>query len=127
MGTTESKSHQDTANLKEHKDKSRDEDGSDHTPVTDRRLMKLRDPRSPSDGVQRTPIIVPKPGEIDDSFEDPRSPTSKIARTPIPDTDPRSPTAGVTRTPCPFTYPDPRSPTVNIARTPMLKESESGA
>ncbi|XP_022099965.1 uncharacterized protein LOC110984265 isoform X3 [Acanthaster planci] len=122
MGTTESKAQHDKAQLQ---DKTTDEDNANHTPLSQRRLMKLRDPRSPTDGVQRTPIVVPKPGEVDDSFEDPRSPTAKIARTPIPDdTDPRSPTEGVSRTPCPFTYPDPRSPTINVPRTPVHKECQ---
>ncbi|XP_022099964.1 cell division cycle-associated protein 3-like isoform X2 [Acanthaster planci] len=124
MGTTESKAQHDKAQLQ---DKTTDEDNANHTPLSQRRLMKLRDPRSPTDGVQRTPIVVPKPGEVDDSFEDPRSPTAKIARTPIPDdTDPRSPTEGVSRTPCPFTYPDPRSPTINVPRTPVHKECQPG-
>ncbi|XP_038061457.1 uncharacterized protein LOC119732132 [Patiria miniata] len=124
MGTTDSKADHDTTHLQGTQDKPTDEADGNHTPLSNRRLVKLRDPRSPTDEVQRTPIIVPKPGEVDDSFEDPRSPTTKIARTPIPETDPRSPTEGVSRTPCPFTYPDPRSPTVNVPRTPMVKESE---
>ncbi|XP_071806103.1 uncharacterized protein [Asterias amurensis] len=127
MGGAESKPdttslHKDDPSAPTSEDTGAGGDGN-HTPLTNRRLVKLRDPRSPTDDVSRTPIIVPKPGlSTDDSFEDPRSPTIKIARTPIPDTDPRSPTEGVTRTPCPFTYPDPRSPTINVARTPMLQQ-----
>ncbi len=132
MGGAESKSQADTTSLQNDGPPAQTSDdaaGGDanHTPLSNRRLVKLRDPRSPTDDVTRTPIIVPKPGtSTDDSFEDPRSPTIKIARTPIPDTDPRSPTEGVSRTPCPFTYPDPRSPTINVARTPMLQQEDTG-
>ncbi|XP_072174938.1 uncharacterized protein [Diadema setosum] len=91
-----------------------------HTPVTNRRVQKLIDPRSPTDDINRTPLQR----EVD--FEDPRSPTTKIARTPIPDdSDPRSPSAG--REVGPFVFPnaseDPRSPSRIIARTPLTKDA----
>ncbi|XP_033097733.1 cell division cycle-associated protein 3-like isoform X2 [Anneissia japonica] len=80
------------------------------TPTSHRKL--LVDPRSPTTGIDRTPIAVEKSmGETlrvcetdlnvtptDEHFlEDPRSPN--CPRTPIPLNDPRSPCGAVTRTP----------------------------
>ena len=62
------------------------------------------DPRSPSAGIDRTPIQI----AVSSNLVDPRSPSCGIERTPIhvlpkpaviPVLDPRSPTAGINRTP----------------------------
>ncbi|KAK3580051.1 hypothetical protein CHS0354_028622 [Potamilus streckersoni] len=66
------------------------------------RLLGI-DPRSPTENINRTPIIVLK---TPDDVIDPRSPTCGIIRTPIildkvieQEGDPRSPTPGIERTP----------------------------
>ncbi|XP_030842726.1 uncharacterized protein LOC754059 isoform X2 [Strongylocentrotus purpuratus] len=114
MGGTESKSI--------NGDNKPDEDEQYHTPIANRRVKTLTDPRSPTEEVQRTP--VQRAVDEDSEFQDPRSPA--VARTPVPDdSDPRSPTAG--REPGPFVFPqpsdDPRSPTKTVARTPLTKDA----
>lgn len=91
------------------------------TPIQNRRILTLQDPRSPSESIHRTPIITDTT-----DFQDPRSPTAEICRTPVEETaDPRSPTEGIPRTPAnPFVFPDPRSPSIGITRTPMIKTIE---
>lgn len=91
------------------------------TPIQNRRVLKLQDPRSPSEDINRTPIVTDTT-----DFQDPRSPTAEICRTPVEETtDPRSPTEGIPRTPAnPFIFPDPRSPSVEITRTPLIKSVE---
>jgi len=71
------------------------------------------DPRSPSVGIDRTPIQVLPRSEVIATIIDPRSP--------------RSPSCGIDRTPIqvfprPEVVPviDPRSPTVGIERTPIV-------
>lgn len=88
------------------------------TPVHNRRILKLQDPRSPTAEIHRTPLVTDT-----SDFEDPRSPTAEICRTPVAETsDPRSPTEGIPRTPAnPFIFPDPRSPSVGVTRTPLIK------
>ncbi|KAL8584110.1 hypothetical protein ACOMHN_011725 [Nucella lapillus] len=89
------------------------------------------DPRSPTDDIARTPIIVDSASSELRGF-DPRSPTCGIARTPIivdsasselRGFDPRSPTCGIARTPIivdsELSELDPRSPTCGIDRTPL--------
>nr|XP_054768977.1 uncharacterized protein LOC129276615 isoform X1 [Lytechinus pictus] len=103
-----------------------DEDDQYHTPIANRRVKTLIDPRSPSEEVQRTPMQ--RTVNDDSEFHDPRSPT--VARTPVPDdSDPRSPSAG--REPGPFVFPvastDPRSPTRTVARTPIAKDAPLGS
>eukprot|EP00040_Diaphanoeca_grandis_P013973 m.70645 g.70645 ORF g.70645 m.70645 type:complete len:411 (-) comp24252_c0_seq1:31-1263(-) len=96
--------------------------------------MNRMDPRSPSDGVPRTPTNFQKIASSLGRF-DPRSPTMGISRSPIPANDiiaypsafdPRSPTHNFRRTP--ILRPqqaqiqlllDPRSPTIGISRTPI--------
>lgn len=117
MGGTESKSI--------NGDNKPDEDEQFHTPIANRRVKTLTDPRSPTEEVQRTP--VQRAVDEDAEFQDPRSPA--VARTPVPDdSDPRSPTAG--REPGPFVFPqpseDPRSPTKTVARTPLTKDAPAG-
>ena len=115
--------------------------GIDYTPMLPPRFATLMDPRSPTDGVHRTPLQV-LPQQV--LLLDPRSPSIGIERTPIQAinfdskqipsqvlphsavlTDPRSPSAGIDRTPIqisakPAALADPRSPTVGIERTPIL-------
>lgn len=91
------------------------------------------DPRSPTIGVNRTPIAISVSPCEDGSTEM----TSKnIVQTPQPDplrkldVDPRSPTEGIVRTPIHYNGPflqsiqDPRSPCVVIQRTPIVAEVE---
>ncbi|XP_056236270.1 cell division cycle-associated protein 3 [Seriola aureovittata] len=50
---------------------------------------------------------------------DPRSPSAGIDRTPIQDTGLVSQTSAAGKSECPLAFTDPRSPTVGIARTPV--------
>ncbi|GFO42411.1 cell division cycle-associated protein 3-like [Plakobranchus ocellatus] len=73
-----------------------EEDAQESTPVrpVNKRLLSL-DPRSPSEGINRTPIIVEK--------------------TPVPSAQPTAPHAAV----APDSIEDPRSPSVDFTRTPI--------
>ena len=91
-----------------------------YTPVSKKKECKASlvnpdqwDPRSPSEGIVRTPIQFNQ--ETVAVLNDPRSPSCGIDRTPIvqPDFDSKSK--------CSFTQKllDPRSPTAEIDRTPL--------
>ncbi|KAH0521259.1 Cell division cycle-associated protein 3 [Microtus ochrogaster] len=69
-------------------------------------LARVADPRSPSAGIQRTPIQVESSPQPSLPTEQPSSP--KQAQDP----DPRSPTLGIARTPMKIGAADPQSPLV---------------
>nr|XP_048300168.1 cell division cycle-associated protein 3 [Myodes glareolus]XP_048300169.1 cell division cycle-associated protein 3 [Myodes glareolus] len=69
-------------------------------------LARVADPRSPSAGIQRTPIQVessPQPSLPTDQLNSPKQ---------AQDPDPRSPTLGIARTPMKIGAADPQSPLV---------------
>ena len=111
------------------------------TPVSKTNLKKMQtakeeifDPRSPSNGIQRTPITSVLKVKADKKrteaellkLIDPRSPTVGITRTPVElknikfvkKTTVSTPTSNDS-TLSKESIPDPRSPTFGIARTPM--------
>ena len=92
------------------------------TPPINKRLMKLTDPRSPTDGVDRTPIVTEKPtgGENHHHATPLRIDTSVTPEPEDAPHDPRSPSCNVARTPQPFAFNDPRSPSGNVSRTPFI-------
>eukprot|EP00058_Branchiostoma_floridae_P015768 XP_002601256.1 hypothetical protein BRAFLDRAFT_127508 [Branchiostoma floridae] len=59
------------------------DDSTSSTPPEQRKVLQF-DPRSPTSGIDRTPIQVEKPTAI---FVDPRSPTREVDRTPIKGSD----------------------------------------
>ncbi|XP_072040060.1 uncharacterized protein [Amphiura filiformis] len=122
MGTSESK-HIDESQRLDTSHPSEDE--SHMTPPVNKRLMKLTDPRSPTDGVDRTPIVAEKPGSTDDT----KTQVLRIDTHATPEAteapDPRSPSCNVARTPQPFTFDDPRSPSGAVARTPFIPHEDN--
>ncbi|XP_076815610.1 uncharacterized protein LOC143461675 [Clavelina lepadiformis] len=78
----------------------------------------ILDPRSPSEGITRTPLRLPDKVNEERTLIDPRSPTVGIDRTPIsakeqPKSDNNTASA-VSRD-----LHDPRSPTTELSRTPL--------
>ncbi|EHB18624.1 Cell division cycle-associated protein 3 [Heterocephalus glaber] len=76
-------------------------------PPRNKHLARVADPRSPSAGIQRTPIQVESSPQTSlsarEELEDPEK---------AQDSDPRSPTLGITRTPMKASSADPESPLV---------------
>ena len=126
MGSSESKqSSTETEKLNSsHQTTDTDED---RTPIANRRVIQLTDPRSPPpDDVSRTPIVhAEKPAA------EPAEPTSPVLKINTRITqevtdmhDPRSPSCNVARTPQPFKFGDPRSPSQAVSRTPHIAHIE---
>ena len=97
-----------------------------YTPVRKENVKKKEflnqnewDPRSPSDGIIRTPIQLNS--ECVMILDDPRSPSYGIDRTPIVQPDYKSKPVV-----CKQNLSDPRSPTVEINRTPLTVTTASG-
>ncbi|XP_066297203.1 cell division cycle-associated protein 3-like isoform X1 [Branchiostoma lanceolatum] len=59
------------------------DDSTSSTPPEQRKVLQF-DPRSPTSGIERTPIQIEKTTEV---FVDPRSPTREVERTPIRGSD----------------------------------------
>ncbi|XP_069861157.1 cell division cycle-associated protein 3-like [Dipodomys merriami] len=74
-------------------------------PPVNKHLAQVADPRSPSAGIQRTPIQV-------ESSPQPSTPSGEQLVSPkqAQDPDPRSPTLGIARTPMKTSSVDPESP-----------------
>ncbi|XP_013366798.1 PREDICTED: cell division cycle-associated protein 3 [Chinchilla lanigera] len=76
-------------------------------PPHNKHLARVADPRSPSAGIQRTPIQVESSPQTSlparEELEDPKQ---------AQDSDPRSPTLGISRTPMKTSSVDPESPLV---------------
>ncbi|XP_013390490.1 cell division cycle-associated protein 3-like [Lingula anatina] len=100
-----------------------DEDQVSPASAVPQRVLRM-DPRSPTVGINRTPIQVEKTPDAD---------LNHVAKTPQQEKslpshlDPRSPTTHITRTPLQLekvklAQADPRSPTVGICRTPLVMD-----
>ena len=91
MGAFNSILGYDTADFDDYVDDVKGEDQSTPSVLRHKRLLNL-DPRSPSAGIMRTPIVLDKTAASSETPEstavtsailDPRSPTSQFLRTPI--------------------------------------------
>lgn len=82
--------------------------------------LNLWDPRSPTDGINRTPLHLNNDSGSFYHIDDPRSPSVGIDRTPIVQQNEESKDSiGCTDT-------DPRSPSVEFSRTPLTSAHPSG-
>lgn len=125
MGSSESKQSS-TETEKLNSSHQTTETDEDRTPIANRRVIQLTDPRSPPpDDVSRTPIVH---AEKAAESAEPTSPVLKINTRITQEVtdmhDPRSPSCNVARTPQPFKFGDPRSPSQAVSRTPHIAHIE---